>query len=383
MFKVQSLHVGYGSKVVVQELNLTLLPGKVYALIGSNGAGKSTILRTLAGLQRPLSGNIELNGRSPEDYTARELSRILSVVLTQRLQLGMQKVFEVVLLGRLPFTGYFGTIRDNDRKIVEESLECVGAGHLAARVFDSLSDGEKQKVMIARALAQQPKIMILDEPTSHLDIKHRIEIMRILKKLVNNQNVTVIMSLHDLDLAMKFSDELIVLKDGGIVYSGMPERVSSHINLSDIYELTYCSYNEALGSIEIENKNAERALVIGGGKESVPVLRMLAKYEVGAVLYGSREGELDYEVARTMGIRVIPFDESERRHGFGNLELENREQCDMMEWMKRMDCVIVANQSVFQKMCNEKTCLEIDSKKVIHFNAGHAEEINNIVRRLQ
>lgn len=438
MYHITSLNVGYGGKVIVRNLNLHLRPGRIYTLIGSNGAGKSTILRTLAGLQKPLSGKLELCGRSPEQYTARELSKILSVVLTERLQLGLQKVFEVVLLGRLPFAGYFGTLSEEDKRIASESLECVGAAHLSARDFDSLSDGEKQKVMIARALAQQPRVMILDEPTSHLDIKHRIEIMKILKRLAQSRNVTVLMSLHDVDLAMKISDEVIILKGGEAVYSGITEKVSLHVNLSDIYDLTNSHYHDELGSIEIKNDNLERILIVGGGKTAVPVLRLLSKSGIGAVLYGAAEGELDYEIARAMGIRIINariHDEKtesvknpeifENVEKDGNLQTHSESEmsnvsedsqnteipgcdkyvarCVIMEWVEKLNYIIVANSKKYEELlhliemnCNRSSLSEADfyersgnkicvikSDKVFHFSAECAEEVHNIVRRLQ
>lgn len=365
MYRISSLDVGYGDKVVVRGLDFSLRPGRIYALIGSNGAGKSTILRTLAGLQDPLSGTRELHGRGLEHYSPRELAKILSVVLTEPIQLGMQTVFEVVLLGRLPFTGYFGALGDGDKRIAEDALERVGAIHLSTREFDSLSDGEKQKVMIARALAQQPEVMILDEPTSHLDIKHRIEIMRILKNLVQNQNVSVLMSLHDLDLAMKMADEVIILKEGAAVYSGIVEKVSRHIDLSDVYDLVSSSYHEELGAIEIKNENPARVLVVGGGKSAVSLMRMLSKMGVGAVLYGASEGELDFEIASVMGLRTMkPGEEAEVSALMGGFEV-----------------VVVANEERFKGL---KIRGDVG---IISYSAGVAEEvyneINRTVRRLR
>lgn len=371
MYNVSSLHVGYGNKVVVKDLNLSLRPGRIYALIGSNGAGKSTILRTLAGLQNPLSGARELYGRSLECYAPRELAKILSVVLTERVQLGMQTAFEVALLGRLPFTGYFGAFSDADKKIAEDALERVGAIQLSTREFDSLSDGERQKVMIARALAQQPEFMILDEPTSHLDIKHRIEILNILKKLVQNQNVSVLMSLHDLDLAMKIADEVIVLKEGEVVYSGIVERASHYVDLSDVYDLVSCCYHEELGAIEIKNENPAHILLIGGGKSAAPVMRMLSKMGVGAVLYGASEGELDFEIARAMGLRTI---------------LPGQE-VDALALSNGLYAVIVADEARLKVFEADPVFLSKFSDKIISYSAGGAEkvynEIDRIVRRLQ
>ncbi|MDO4753681.1 MAG: ABC transporter ATP-binding protein [Bacillota bacterium] len=369
--RVEALYAGYGKHAIVHDFSMDALSGKVYALIGPNGAGKTTILRTISGLQKSISGEIRICGRRIEEYTRKELSRVLAVVLTERVQLGMQTAFEVVLLGRLPFIGYFGSADEEDKRIALEALEVVGAAQLAVREFDSLSDGEKQKVLIARALAQQPKIIVLDEPTSHLDMKHKVEIMRILKDLSLHHRVSVVMSLHDVDLAMKMADEVMILKEGKVVYTGMTEYVPLHADITSIYDLSASVYHHPLGAVEIKNENPEKVLVIGGGSAAVPVLRLLAKEKVGAAICGTKPGELDYEVADAMGVRIIDCDAFSEERSEACQELCNAANLSAL-------VVVAGERKLPERLLEEMQGTE----KLMHFSASNAGEVQDILRRL-
>ena len=216
LIRIDNLSVGYGAKEVLEKIDLSVGRGRFVSLLGPNGAGKTTLLRTLARLLTPLMGAVLLQGRDLAGLSQAELARIQAAVLTERPRLGLLTARQLVGLGRHPHTGMLGRLSPKDKAVVERSLELVGATELTDRVFDRLSDGERQKIFLARALAQEPKIIILDEPTIHLDLKHRLEVMAILRRLCVREGLTIIASLHDLDTAVRVSD-LVGLVRGGRV----------------------------------------------------------------------------------------------------------------------------------------------------------------------
>ena len=183
ILRSQSLSIGYPGHTVAADLNLHLTQGRLVCLLGPNGAGKSTLLRTLCAMQPPLAGQVLLNGVDIHTISSRELARLLSVVLTDRVQVGLLSAYELVSLGRYPYTGWNGRLSAEDHRIIRQSIEATGAQDLAARPVDELSDGERQKVLMARALAQQPKLLVLDEVTAFLDLPRRVDIMRTLRRL--------------------------------------------------------------------------------------------------------------------------------------------------------------------------------------------------------
>lgn len=209
------LSIGYRTKketvVVAQNLNLELNRGKLISLIGANGIGKSTLLRTLTGIQKPISGNALLNNRNIADHTSLQLAQQLSLVLTERLPPSNLTVFELVALGRQPYTNWIGTLTDDDILKVNEAIELTQISHLAHKRHFEISDGQLQKVLIARALAQDTPLIILDEPTTHLDLLHKISLFKLLKKLTSETQKCILFSTHDIDLAIQLSDEIIVM----------------------------------------------------------------------------------------------------------------------------------------------------------------------------
>ena len=221
------LTIGYndnkGKKVVQSNVDLTLYSGEVTCLLGLNGAGKSTLIRTLCGFQPPLEGEVLLRGKSLSKYSQNEFAREVGVVLTERTNAGGITVYELVSLGRHPYTGFFGNLRPADHKIIEESLQAAGIAHKSSNYVSELSDGERQKVMIAKVLAQQCPIIVLDEPTAFLDITARIETMVLLRRLAKEQNKAIVLSTHDIDSAIGMADTLWLLSKGKEVRSGSPE----------------------------------------------------------------------------------------------------------------------------------------------------------------
>ena len=213
---MQHLTVGYGEKAVLSDINQTLQPGQMVCLLGANGVGKSTLLRTLAGFHPPLSGKILIQGRDLTSLTLSERSKAVSVVLTERVEVPYMKVADLVGMGRSPYTGFFGTLTREDRQIADEAIEMVGIADLAERTLDTLSDGERQKAMLAKALAQQTPIILLDEPTAFLDFHAKASTLRLMLRLAHETSKTILLSTHDVEMALRLSDLLWIVQDGQI-----------------------------------------------------------------------------------------------------------------------------------------------------------------------
>ena len=206
------VNAGYENKTVVEGVNLEGLKGQMICLLGPNGAGKNTILRTLSGLLAPVSGTVQIGGTDISSLRENALAKKLAVVLTEQSAPALMTVYELVSMGRYPHTNFWGKLEKEDYEVINGAFEQVGVEHLAERYYSELSDGEKQKVMIARALVQQPELIILDEPTSHLDIHHKVEIIQILNNLCRTLGITAILSLHDIDLAAKGCQTLLMVR---------------------------------------------------------------------------------------------------------------------------------------------------------------------------
>lgn len=230
ILSIDSLTTGYSlhrqRRVVAEQLSAVLPAGSFTALIGVNGAGKSTLLRTLAGLQPPLSGDIRWKGKSLSDYSARSLSHTLSVVLTSRTVHEGLLAGEVVEMGRMPYTRFDGRLSPEDSRLVAEAMERVGMSALARRPMGSLSDGERQRVMIAKALAQQTPVILLDEPTAYLDFPSKVSLLQLLRRLSAEDGKTVLLSTHDLELTFQLAERLWLLSPGGLT-AGSPQELAA------------------------------------------------------------------------------------------------------------------------------------------------------------
>ena len=222
IFKATNLAIGYPKKngfITVQEsITFDIDQGSLIAILGKNGIGKSTLLKTLITEIRPVYGSIQLFDKAVENYSSKELSSLISVVLTEAIPLNQLTVYELVALGRQPYTNWIDSLTEEDRSIIENALKVTETDSFADKKVYELSDGMKQRVLIARALAQDTPIMILDEPTVHLDLYHTVSIFELLKTLVTQFNKTVIISSHQLNLALKFASSFIVMTDDGVTF---------------------------------------------------------------------------------------------------------------------------------------------------------------------
>lgn len=301
----KKLDVGYDKKKVVSGVDVEAFRGQVVCLLGPNGAGKSTILRTLSGLIAPLGGVVEIKGENIRSVKSAELSKTLSLVLTGASEPSLMTVYELAAMGRTPYTGFMGKLSVCDREIVEQSLESVGALALKDRYFSELSDGEKQKVMIARALVQEPELMILDEPTSHLDVKHKVEVINVLRRLSEEKNITCIISLHDIDLAIKGCGTLLLVNDGKIVAQGLPEDIIKSGTIQSLYGISGAEYDELSCSVELTGKNTAEIFVTGGNGSGARLYRALSRAGFGLVSGVIHENDVDFHIAKAICSSVV------------------------------------------------------------------------------
>lgn len=230
---IQNVSFNYRSVHALKNVQFELNQGEILSLVGPNGSGKSTLLKCIDGILKPHSGAVFVDGTKTSQINSKELSKIIGYVPQSASSVFPLTVFDVVLAGRKPYMGW--SVSAKDEAVVAETMKLLKIEELATRYFNEISGGEQQKVAIARALAQQPKIILLDEPTSNLDIKHQLEVLCIIKSLSRNMKLSVIMAMHDLNLASRYSDKILMLKKGCIYAAGPPETVITEENIMAVY----------------------------------------------------------------------------------------------------------------------------------------------------
>ena len=254
----ENLKIGYQQKkrqtVVADNINLAIQKGTFVALIGKNGIGKSTLLRTLTGVQKQLTGSVNLNEKDLNSYSNKELATKLSLVLTERLPESQLTVFELIALGRQPYTNWIDSLSDVDLQKINLAINQTEIDHLKDKRFHELSDGQLQRVLIARALAQDTEMIILDEPTAHLDLHHTIKIFNLLKKLVNQTQKTIVISTHQINLALDLADELIVMTNDTIS-SGKTQDLIDNEALDTLFPEEILTFNKTLRQFTINKDN--------------------------------------------------------------------------------------------------------------------------------
>ena len=252
----RELAIGYGKTPLLSDICLGVQPGQILTLIGPNGAGKSTLLRTLAGQLAPMGGTVLLAGKDLTAYTGTQRAQKLALMAPHSRRMELTTCFDFVSAGRYPYTGRLGILSAEDRQQVHRALELVGAAHLADRDFNRISDGQRQRILLARALCQQPEVILLDEPTSFLDIKGKIELLTILKELAHTGQLAVILSLHELELAEKIADTVVCVSPGGVSGVLTPEQAFQPENIRTLYGLTEQQYTALFGTPEPEAEKA-------------------------------------------------------------------------------------------------------------------------------
>ena len=304
--ELDHLSVGYGKRVLLKDLCASILPGQILTLIGPNGAGKSTVLKTVSHHLARMGGVVRVGGEDIERMDGHELAKRLSVVLTERVRPELMTCYDVAASGRYPYTGRFGMLTAQDRDVIAQSLALVHAETLADKPFARVSDGQRQRVMIARALCQQPRVLVLDEPTSFLDIRYKIELSAILLRLAREQGVTIVMSLHEIDLAARVSDLVMGIGAHGVEVFGAPEAVFTEANVTRLYGISSGAYDALSGSAELPCAEGQpRVFVLGGMGRATAVYRRLTREGTPFATGILAENDMDIPAARHLAARIL------------------------------------------------------------------------------
>ena len=305
-FKAEGLSVGYHKKPIIKDIEISLKKGEILTLIGPNGAGKSTVLKSIAKQLAIIAGTIYLDEQSVESMSETELSQNMAVVLTEKLRTEMMTCEDVVATGRYPYTGRFGILSESDHKVVKEAMELVHVTAIKDQDFTRISDGQRQRVMLARAICQEPEIIILDEPTSYLDVKYKLEFLSILQEMRKKKGLTVIMSLHELELAARISDRILCIDGKCVDRFGKPEEVFEQGYISKLFSIASGSFDEENGCMELEPAKGEaKVFVIAGGGTGRNVYRRLQRQGIPFITGVLPQNDLDYPVARALATDVI------------------------------------------------------------------------------
>ncbi len=254
--QLTNLSTGYrdkrGTRLVSQGLDLSLQQGEFVALLGTNGCGKSTLLRTIAGLQEAFEGKVFINETDTQSLSSKEKARLLSLVLTDKVQSNYFRVEDIVSIGRYPHIGSLGILSEKDKEIVAKSLKQCNLESYKTRDYSDLSDGEKQRVMLARALAQDTPLMMLDEPTAHLDLPSRVELMKMLRDLAKETQKAILLSTHELDLALQWCDTIWLMNQDGSLRVGAPEDLVLNGSFSEVFDSELFSFDIPSGLFKIK-----------------------------------------------------------------------------------------------------------------------------------
>ncbi|MCI6535960.1 MAG: ABC transporter ATP-binding protein, partial [Lachnospiraceae bacterium] len=305
-FQMQNMTVGYNGKPLIHDINIGIDQGEIVTLIGPNGSGKSTILKSITRQLKLIGGKVFFDNSFLQALSYKELSTRMAVVLTERMKPELMTCHDIVATGRYPYTGRLGILTREDEEKVDKAMEAVHAQELGGRDFNAISDGQRQRILLARAICQEPDIIILDEPTSFLDVRHKLELLAILRRMAKENGITVIMSLHEIDLAQKISDKIICVKGETISHYGIPEEVFQEDIIRELYEIDNGFFDPTLGSIELPRPTGEvEVFVISGCGSGIPVYRQLQKENtpfIAGILYTN---DMDYQLARLLASQVI------------------------------------------------------------------------------
>lgn len=306
VISAENLSVGYGKKIVVGNIDFHVHHGEILTLIGANGSGKSTILKSILLQLESVDGVIFINGKNIRKMSGNEVARSMSAVMTERIEPELMTCGDVVESGRYPYTNRLGILSSDDREKVSEAMKLVGVESLKYTDFSCISDGQRQRVMLARAICQEPEILVLDEPTSFLDIHHKLELLNILKKLVKEKNLAVIMSLHELDLAQKVSDRIMCINNGKAERIGTPDEIFSCDYISSLYSMDNRSFNHYYCSAELERpQGSPQIFVISGGGDGISVYRRLQRMGIPFSAGVVHENDIEYPALISLAIETV------------------------------------------------------------------------------
>ena len=306
LLHTDNLSVGYHGTELIGEIEISLKKGEIVTLIGPNGAGKSTILKTIAKQLKEIGGNIWVSDNLLGRITEKELAKKMSIVFTERITPELMTVSDVVAMGRYPYTGGLGILTPEDEEIVKQCMEQIRITELGDRYFMSLSDGQKQRVLLAKALCQQPEILVLDEPTSYLDVKYKLEFLAMIQEMTRKQKVGVLMSLHELDLAERVSDRIVCVKGEKIEHFGTPEEVFTKGFVNQLYDIREGTFQEENGTVELKKTDGvPEIFVIAGNGSGSFAFRYLQRKEIPFAVGILGEQDIDYPAAKALAAKVV------------------------------------------------------------------------------
>ncbi len=314
VIELENLTTGYRSlsetKTITTGINTSLLRGELVCLIGPNGAGKSTLMRTISGDQKPLEGKVYLEGKNIHELTPKYLAKKLSLVLTERVHAGMLTAYEVVALGRFPYTDWSGKLKERDHQIIQEAIAMAGADELADSTLTELSDGERQKIMVARAFAQEPEVMILDEVTAFLDLPRRVEIMKLLRKMANESDKSILLSTHDMDLALRGADRIWLLPKNGPMQMGAPEDLILTGAFQEAFATEGMHFDNQSGAFKIHGEYNFEVALIGDGDTATWTQRALERN--GVKVSPDAKIQINVRPGQDQNVWVIQENDSEK-----------------------------------------------------------------------
>lgn len=309
-FHTESLSVGYHGVPLIRDISMNLEKGEILTLIGPNGSGKSTILKSITKHLKTLGGNVYLEEKDMHHLSYKEVATRLAVVLTERIKPELMTCWDLVSTGRYPYTGKMGILTPEDKNIIQESMARVHAYDLKDKNFSEISDGQRQRILLARAICQKPDIIVLDEPTSFLDVRHKLELLSILRDMAKEDGITVIMSLHEIDLAQKISDKVICVKGETISHYGSPSEIFCPQLIQELYEIEKGSYNICFGSVELKKPiGIPEVFVVAGGGTGIFHFRALQRYEIPFYTGVLHQNDVDFQVAQVLAHQVF-FEEA-------------------------------------------------------------------------
>ena len=357
VIRADNISVGYGKVTVAGGITFEVQSGEILTLIGPNGAGKSTVLKSIAAQLPLLSGTAYIGERSISAITEREISRELSLVLTEHIHAERMTCRDVVATGRYPYTGRLGILSAEDNSAVDEAMGLTGVSALSGRDFRFISDGQRQCVMLARAIAQQPKVMLLDEPTSFLDIGHKLELLTLLRKLTREKNIAVVQSLHELDLAQRFSDRILCISDKKADRIGAPEEIFTDGYIDRLYGINSGTFDSLSGTAEpLMMKGEPQVFVIGGGGKGIAVYRSLWRKGIPFAAGVIPENDIEYPTAKALAVALV----SERAYEMISEESVERAM-EVMEKCGEVICCVERIGAMNEKI---KQLIEKANKKI-------------------
>ncbi|UXX78091.1 ABC transporter ATP-binding protein [Reichenbachiella carrageenanivorans] len=283
---INDLSVGYATKTIAKDINLTLGGGKLVCLLGQNGVGKSTLLRTLSNLQAPLSGNIHLGEKDIESLDRRELATKLGIITTEKIGMSNMTVRELVALGRYPYTNWIGQESEEDTQKIEEAISRCRINYIEQSKLAAISDGQFQKAMVARVLAQDTDIILMDEPTAHLDVVNRVEMFQLLQAIKNETGKSILISTHELDLSMQFADELWLMNFNAPILTGTPEDLGLSGEIEKVFFHEEFILDSRTGQVKLKLQPEKEYHVVGEEKPAQWVQKALERKGYGLSIDG-------------------------------------------------------------------------------------------------